>query len=322
MNAIAWDRDDRRATLRTRLYVLGMRLARDKKAFSGAEHTLQTARKLQRRGNRPPTLLTRVLCRVSSDTAQMTVWTVSPRRRRPVVRVVYLHGGGYIHPLTGDYWRLVRALASVPAEVVVPAYSLSPAANVDEVLPQLIELVLSGRDDRPTLVMGDSAGGALAIVIAQQLRARSGRLSAGAVAGVVAGVVALCPWLDATLDEQAVGELQSTDPMLAVSGLRAAGRWWAGHRSPTDPLISPVAGDLNGLPPLDVFIGDHDILRPAVDDLARHARHTDLRLHVHETTAMFHVWMTRLIPEGRRTRAQLVALARRRAGEAPSAAQE
>ncbi|MGH3425393.1 MAG: alpha/beta hydrolase fold domain-containing protein, partial [Nocardioidaceae bacterium] len=268
---------------------------------------LRTARKLQRSGDRRPTMMTRLLCRVSSDSVGgMTVWTIRPRNRPVATRVVYLHGGGYVHPLTVDYWRLVRALTSSPAEVIVPGYPLAPDATVDDVLPRLLALEEQTDSHLPTVLMGDSAGGALAIVIAQQMRARR---------PAPAGVVALCPWLDATLDEEAVADLESTDPMLAESGLRAAGRWWAGTRSPADPVVSPLAGELDGLPPVDVFIGDHDILRPAVNDLARRAQRVSLDLHVHEVSAMFHVWMTRLIPEGRRTRRQLSHVVEQRTRE-------
>ena len=132
-----------------------------------------------------------------------------------------------------------------------------------------------------------------------------------------AGIVCLSPWLDVTLGDEEVAGLESTDPMLAESGLRAAGRLWAGRRSPLDPIVSPLQADLENLPDVDVFIGDHDILRPAVAALADRARRTSTtRLTVHEVTAMFHVWMTRAIPEARRTRRQLVRLVRERASPA------
>lgn len=304
-----WDVDDRPATLYTRAYVLGMWMARDKRAFEGARHTLQAARERQRAGDKPPTVLTRLTTRVRRRTlAGMTVWTVRPRHAKPIARVIYVHGGGYVHPLTRDYWRLVRALVTGPCEVVVPAYPLAPDATVVDVLPRLltVQATEARRDpDLPTILMGDSAGGALVIAMARQLRDEGHHRPVA--------VVALSPWLDATLNEEAVGDLEPTDPMLAESGLRAAGRWWSGVRSPSDPLVSPVNADLHGLPPVDVFIGQHDILRPAVGDLADRARHDDADLHIHEVQAMFHVWMTRLIPEGRRTRRDLVRLVRRRA---------
>ena len=308
-----WDVDDRPRAFVTRAYVLGMRMARDKRAFEGARHTLLEARRRQRKGDAPPTWLTRLRCRVTTTTAAgMTLWIARPRRQPPVARILYLHGGGYVHPLTADYWRLVRSLTRVPAEVVVPGYPLAPTATVDDVLPRLGELVRSvSGTDLPVVVMGDSAGGALSLVVADQARTRPSRTGSGS-GSAIAAVVALCPWLDATLDEPAVRDLEPTDPILAESGLRAAGRWWAGKRGPSDPLVSPLGARLDGLPVIDVYIGDRDILRPAVDNLAERARRDELDLHVHEVTSMFHVWMTRAIPEGRRTRSDLVDLVRAR----------
>jgi monoterpene epsilon-lactone hydrolase len=303
---VEWETDERPMTLYTRAYVAGMRVRRDKQAFEGAQHTLQNARELQENGDSGPTRLTRVLTAVErSEVGGMPVWTSRPRLRGCVATVIYVHGGGYVHPLTADYWRLVRALTRSPAEVVVPAYPLAPDATVDEVLPLLLGLyahIGQTHPDRPVVLMGDSAGGALVLTMARRLH----ELGQPAPAAVVA----LSPWLDATLGDPEVTDLEATDPMLAESGLRAAGRRWAGPHAPSDPVVSPANGSLAGLPPLHVYVGDKDILRPAVDSLAEQAAEDGAELHVHEVAAMFHVWMTRAVPEGRRTRRELARLVR------------
>jgi epsilon-lactone hydrolase len=309
---IRWDTDPRAATLYTRAYMVGMRLRRDKEAFEGAGHTLRTARDLQEKGDHPPTPLTRLLTRVEmTETDGMLAWTIRPRRRRCLGRVLYVHGGGYVHPLTADYWRLARALSTAPAEVIVPAYPLAPDATVDDVLPRLLRLhdEVARADPRlPVVLMGDSAGAALVLAMALRLRDLGEQPPAA--------IVALSPWLDATLEDPEVGDLEASDPMLAESGLRAAGRRWAGARGPADPLVSPVNASLVDLPPLEVYIGDRDILRPAVDAFVDRATQDGADLDVHEVAAMFHVWMTRAIPEGRRTRKELVRLVRRRTAPA------
>ena len=159
---------------------------------------------------------------------------------------------------------------------------------MDDVLPRLAEVVEApardGASSLPTVLMGDSAGGALALVLGQRAR--------DAASPSLAGIVCLSPWLDATLDESEVAGLEPSDPMLAESGLRAAGRWWAGRRRADDPLVSPLQSRLDGLPPIDLFIGDRDILRPAVDRFVERARSEGVELDVHEVSAMFHVWMT------------------------------
>lgn len=300
---LTWDVDDRRPTPFTRAYVRGMWHHRDKEAFEGTAHTLEAAVHRQADGDAPPSAWTRLRCEVRTrEVAGMTVWTARPRRTPPRVRVLYLHGGGYVHPLTPDYWRLVRALVGTPAEVVLPAYPLAPGATVDAVLPALLEVarVTAGRDELPLVVMGDSAGGALTLEVGRLLDHPGPALG-----------VAISPWLDATLADPEVADLEASDPMLAESGLRAAGRAWAGHRSPLDPLVSPLEGPLDGLPPVHLLIGDRDILRPAVDDLADRARADDtVELHVHEVRAMFHVWVTRFIPEAARARRRIVGLLR------------
>lgn len=303
---LSWDVDDRPRHPWTRLYMRGMWARRDKQAFEGEAHTLEQAREMQREGDAPPTRLVRALMDVTEeDHGGMTVWRVRPRRARPRARVVYVHGGGYVHPLSPDYWRLVRALVRTPAEVLVPAYPLAPDATVEDVLPRLTALVRGAAEHAlPTVLMGDSAGGALVLVLAHRTAADVRR---------PARVVALSPWLDATLTvrEDEVRQHEASDPMLAESGLRAAGRAYADGRDPSDPEVSPVHLELDGLPPVDVFIGDRDILRPAVDVLTERAREARVDVHVHEVTSMFHVWMTRAIPEARRTRKVLVDLVRR-----------
>lgn len=304
---ITWDTVGRRPHPFTRLYMFGMWMMRDKEAFEGQQRTLEKARRRQRKGNAAPTRLTRLRTRVvRSEIAAMTVWTAQPRKEAPVARVVYVHGGGYVHPLTRDYWRLIRTLVRTPVEVMVPAYPLAPDASVDDVLPRLLELVReTAIDGLPTVLMGDSAGGALVLAMARQLTDEG---------EAPAGVVCLSPWLDAKLEQAEVQDLEASDPMLAESGLRAAGRWWAGPHTPSDPKISPVHLDLDGLPPIDVFIGDHDILRPAVDNFAERAATADTEVHVHEHPGMFHVWMTRAIPEAGNTRHTLRELLRQRSG--------
>jgi epsilon-lactone hydrolase len=211
-----------------------------------------------------------------------------------------------------DYWRLIRTLARGGAEVLVPAYPLAPGSTVDDVLPALVEVVRSGAEEGrplPVVLMGDSAGGALALATARLVQDRVPHL---------ASIVCLCPWLDAALGEAEVSALEPSDPMLAESGLRAAGRWWAGMRSTDDPLVSPMWADLDDLPSIELYIADRDILRPAVDRLVARADSQRVEISVHEFPQLFHVWMTRRIPEGRRTRRALAQCVQRRATGHPT----
>src|SRR4051794_956412 len=83
--------------------------------------------------------------------------------------VVYVHGGGYVHPLTADYWRLIRQFVRTLGEVVVPFYPLAPDQTADEVVPWLLQVEIEAAaatgPPLPTVLIGDSAGGALVLVM-------------------------------------------------------------------------------------------------------------------------------------------------------------
>jgi acetyl esterase/lipase len=158
---------------------------------------------------------------------------------------------------------------------------------------------LAARGDGGPVVMGDSAGGGLALAVAQQLRDAGGTPPDR--------LVLLSPWLDVTCSHPDQPALARLDRMLGIPGGRVLGRWYAGARAVDDPLASPLFGDLRGLPPIQVFSGTHDVLNPdarRLRDLAARAGATcDLR----EYPGMFHVWVLLSIPEAKRAFAELAA---------------
>lgn len=222
-------------------------------------------RSVARQGSAAP--VTRAVHRVATvEEARVggaRVVTLRPRRAPSGVHVVYLHGGAYVHPVLATHWNLLAGLVRASGAVVtVPLYGLAPAHDVDDALPLLDAVLEDVRRASPSrvVVAGDSAGGALALVAAMRGR-DAGRPAPDAL-------VLFSPWVDALLDSPAIDEVAPLDPMLARDGLVAAGRWWAGDRDPADPLVSPVRGDLSGLPPVFAYAGDRDLLTPDVKRLA------------------------------------------------------
>ena len=102
------------------------------------------------------------------------------------------------------------------------------------------------------IIAGDSVGGGLALSLLLRLRDEGSPLPAGAVL--------LCPAPDLTLS---LDDFDLKDPVL-----RTVGDFWqgcvegycAGH-PPDDPLVSPLFGDLSGLPPALVLTAEFDPLR-------------------------------------------------------------
>jgi cation diffusion facilitator CzcD-associated flavoprotein CzcO len=158
------------------------------------------------------------------------------RARNPVPgrTVLYLHGGGYSVGSPAPYRPMLHVLAdAVRADVLSLDYRQAP-----EHRERCSEIV----------VAGDSAGGGLALALAQQLRDES--------EGPPAALALLCPWLDLTPAGAARREDPTRDALLRPAMLQR----WADAYAPEDPAAaSPLLGRLDGLPPI--------VLQSATDDL-------------------------------------------------------
>ena len=177
--------------------------------------------------------------------------------------VVYLHGGAYTNEVVDQQWAFVAALAArTGVEVHVPIYGLAPHHTASEAVDLVAEvvhgLVAQGRS---VVLLGDSAGGGLALVAAQQ--------AAPAVRQRVAGLLLIAPWIDLTMANPAVDAVEPADPGLTRAGLHPIARSWAGDLALDDPVVSPLFGDLTGLPPVEVWVGTRDITAPDCRELER-----------------------------------------------------
>lgn len=275
-------------------------------------------RSVARQGSGAP--VTRAVRRVATveeaRVGEVGVVTLRPRRAPSGVHVVYLHGGAYVHPVLTTHWNLLARLVRASGAVVtVPLYGLAPAHDVDEVLPLLDAVLEDVRRASPSrvVVAGDSAGGALALVAAMRER-DAGR-------PVPDALVLFSPWVDALLDSPAVAEVAPFDPMLGRDGLVAAGRWWAGDRGPASPEVSPVRGDLSGLPPVSAYAGDRDLLTPDVKRLVHGVTAAGGRAELRLYRGAFHVFVgAPWTPEARRALRHAASVVRGDASTAGRAA--
>jgi acetyl esterase/lipase len=150
--------------------------------------------------------------------------------------------------------------------------------------------------------MGDSAGGGLALSLTMQA-IRAGLAKPAAL-------VLLSPWLDVTMTDPAQEEIEKVDPLLVRAGPRAAGRWYAGAMSTTDPRVSPLYGDIAGLPPILMFCGTHDILVADARRLAARAAAEHADVEYHEEPGLMHVYPMLFFPESRKAQDRIAHFVR------------
>jgi triacylglycerol lipase len=203
----------------------------------------------------PPSFTVSGLNVQRNDIAGQPVWVI--RSQTPSGKyVVALHGGAYVVQPTINHWSAYGALSRrTHATVIVPVYPLAstPQGRAQIVMPAMTDLVFAqiaqhGADN--ISVYGDSAGGGMALAVAQLLVSRGD--------ATPSHMVLISPWLDVTLSNPAISTI--SDPVLRTASLRNAGQQWAGDLSPNDPLVSPPYGSLAGLPPTAVYCGNLDLL--------------------------------------------------------------
>jgi acetyl esterase/lipase len=222
-----------------------------------------------------------------SETLGRKFWTISHRGKPSQQTVFFLHGGAYIYGITGFYWQFVaRLMKQSEAQVVVADYPLAPQATyaeaydyVDAVYQRLLET--TSPDD--IILMGDSAGAGLALGFAQHLRNDKGPLPQQ--------LILLAPWLDITMGNPDMQAVDNHDVMLSIEGLQQAGKAYAGMLDPKDYKVSPLYGDFEGLPPMSVFIGTHDLFIADVRKLKDKMRSANLSLNYFEYPKMIHDWI-------------------------------
>ncbi len=93
--------------------------------------------------------------------------------------------------------------------------------------------------------------------------------------------------------------------MLMRPGVRAAGRWYAGSLPTKDPRVSPLFGELVGLPPILMFCGTHDILVADARRFALRAEVEGISVTYHEEPRLMHVYPLLFFPESRKAQDEI-----------------
>jgi epsilon-lactone hydrolase len=205
----------------------------------------------------------------------------------PDACILYLHGGGYVIGSCNTHRGIASHLAQrTGLSVLVIDYRLGPEdpypAAVDDALTAYEWLLAAGLEHGRIVVAGDSAGGGLTFATLLALRDSGNRMPGLGVA--------ISPWTDLTLSGDSMDSMDGQDPMVSRVGLQRMADWYLGSSNPTDPLASPLFGDLTGLPPLLIHVGEIETLR---DDAVRFATRVkaaggDVTLEV--WPEMIHVW--------------------------------
>lgn len=174
--------------------------------------------------------------------------------------LLYCHGGGFIACSPKTHRPITGAFARAGFRVFVPDYRLAPEhpfpAGLEDVVAAWAALSARGL----AAIAGDSAGGNLAL--ATLLEARRRGLPPPAAAAL------FCPVTDLLGRSPSLRRNAAWDAMFKPEALMRLAPVYLAGADPGDPRISPIEGDLAGLPPLLIHAGEREMLR---DDSMRFA---------------------------------------------------
>jgi acetyl esterase/lipase len=242
-------------------------------------------------------------------------WVLAPGSD-PDIRLLYLHGGGFVSGSGGFYLPLAAHLSSAArCAVLLPDYRLAPEhrfpAGLEDCVRAFEWMTANGPSGpgraKATFIAGDSAGGSLTLATLLALRDRKLPLPAGGIA--------LSPTTDLTLASESLKT--ADDPILSARAMPVFRDHYLGDTDPRNPLASPVFGDYRGLPPLLIQAGEHEILRDDAVRAASKARADGARVSLEIWPGMFHVFQSHdpLLPEARQAVGHIADFMRSPAGD-------
>ena len=210
-------------------------------------------------------------------------WWVRPSDAQPGVAILHLHGGWFNWGTAQAYRHLVGHIAAqAKVAAFIPDYRLAPEhpfpAAIEDAQAVYREMV--NRGILNIAITGDSAGGNLALVLLSLTKAQDSSV-------VPAGAVALSPVTDLAFTGKSWETRASADPFFIQSQAAGLVKAYLGKASATDPLVSPLYGNLAWLPPIRVHVGDDEVL---LDDSRQYveraiAAGVDVKLDVWEGMA-------------------------------------
>lgn len=218
------------------------------------------------------------------------------RRDRNDRAVIYLHGGNFLRRPTTYQWKFADTIARrTRAEVFMPMYPLAPVhthAEAHAAVEAAYRRVVDEYGARNITLMGDGAGAGLAVSFAQRLDELGLEQPSH--------LILVSPWVDITLGNPRVDEFEAQDPLLASYGLRKVGVLWSRGTEDTNPLVSPINGEVRQLRNVMIFAGTRELFFPDAKLLYDRIAATGIHAEFHEGRGLNHNFPLYPTPEATR----------------------
>ncbi|WMX13706.1 alpha/beta hydrolase [Aureispira sp. CCB-E] len=172
--------------------------------------------------------------------------------------LLYCPGGAFVSgPNLLSWDSLAKLVRNTGINAWMLDYPKAPEAkilettqNIDAVYAKALEQYDASR----IILIGDSAGGNLILTLTQRLIAKQQPLPRR--------LIAISPAFDGSMTNPEIDRVDPYDCMLSKKGVLSAKRMCQGNLDIKDPMLSPLYGSFKNFPPVDLFMGEYDVLYP------------------------------------------------------------
>lgn len=217
------------------------------------------------------------------------IFIIKPKTEQLSKKVIlYFHGGAYVAEATTLHWDFLEKLANdTKSTIVMPEYPLTPKYTYKDVfnmVEPLYKEIISKVDVKNLVMMGDSAGGGITLALAEKISQNNIQLPSK--------TILISPWLDVTLTNEKIKEVQKNDKDLNKEKLLIAGISYArDEEGMKSYLVKPINGPLSKLKNVIIYTGTYDILNPDTHLLQEKAKKEGIDIQIKEYEQAPHIWI-------------------------------
>lgn len=203
--------------------------------------------------------------------------------------ILYLHGGGNNQGSAITHRKLVSHIVNESqVNALVLDYPLSPEYPFPSSLHNARDtyqwLIAAGFSPRDIIFGGDSSGGGLVLSLMLLLKKMN-------IQQPSKGFL-LSPMVDYTLSGESINSCSGKDPVISLDDLKQTVSYYCSRNERCHPLVSPLYGDLKGLPPLLIQVGTDELLFDDAVRLSKHARADAVNVEIEVWKGLWHVFQS------------------------------
>ena len=200
---------------------------------------------------------------------------------------MFIHGGGYYRGSVSESRPIAAHISAASGmRCLSIGYRLAPEhpfpSAIDDAYTAYMWLIEQAIDPTRIVIGGISAGGGLTMALLLKLKHPGGPLPAGATP--------LSAWTDLMQTGQSLHNNANIDPLISKAYLNRMADQYLNGTDPTNPLASPIYGELVGLPRLLIQVGSAEVLLDDSARLAKRAKAAGVDVTYEVWEDMFHAW--------------------------------